>query len=61
MKLLLWCAFLLLANEIVILFNNLPLTDNKKGLNSYGLKDGDLVALQHISSVARGSLSHFQR
>lgn len=53
MKLLILCAFLHSANEIVILFNNLPLTDNKKGLNSYGLKDGDLVALQHISTVTR--------
>lgn len=43
--------FHFLANEIVILYNSRPLTDDKKGLNSYGLKDGDLVSLQHISSV----------
>lgn len=41
-----------IANEIVIVFNNQPLTDNKKSLTSYGLKDGDLVALQHLSANA---------
>lgn len=40
------------ANEIVILYNNRPLTDDKKGLNSYGLKDGDLVSIQHMSAVS---------
>lgn len=49
---LLHTAFPILANEIVILYNNRPLTDDKKGLNSYGLKDGDLVNLQHISAVS---------
>lgn len=43
--------FHFVASEIVISYNSRPLTDDKKGLNSYGLKDGDLVSLQHISSV----------
>lgn len=59
MKLLFLCTFCLLASEIVILYNNHPLTDEKKTLNSYGLKDGDLVTLQHISSVS--SRSKFDR
>lgn len=46
-----WWCIALLASEIVILYNNQPLTDDKKGLNSYGLKDGDLVSFQHLSAV----------
>lgn len=54
--------FSLSASEIVILYNNRPLTDDKKGLNSYGIKDGDLVSLQHISSIAsRGKLCNVMK
>lgn len=38
----------------MIIFNNQQLKDDKKSLSSYGLKDGDLVALQHLSPAARG-------
>lgn len=41
----------------MILFNSQPLTDDKKGLDSYGIKDGDLVTLQQISSSSSSSSS----
>ncbi|KAG5682453.1 hypothetical protein PVAND_011804 [Polypedilum vanderplanki] len=41
----------LIATEIMIFFNSQPLTDNKKTLSQYGIRDGDLVTLQHRSSA----------
>ena len=38
--------------EIVILHCGQPLTDNKKSLRDYGVKDGDVVILQHSSQHA---------
>lgn len=36
------------ATEIAIAFNGRPLLDNKKSLKEYGIKDGDVVILQHM-------------
>lgn len=35
---------------MIILFNNVPLNDDKKNLRDYGIKDGDLVTLQQVPS-----------
>lgn len=35
---------------MIILFNNVPLNDDKKNLKDYGIKDGDLVTLQQVPS-----------
>jgi DNA damage-inducible protein 1 len=52
------CALVLfLASQIMILFNSRPLTDDKKTLNQYGIRDGDLVTLQHTSAAAAGPAS----
>ena len=37
------------GNEIVIVYNGQPLTDNKKPLNAYGIKEGDVLIVQHVS------------
>lgn len=34
------------ANELIVIFNNNPLTDDKKTLNFYGVNDGDLIKLE---------------
>lgn len=36
------------ASEIAIAFNGRPLLDNKKSLKELGVKDGDVVILQHM-------------
>lgn len=36
------------APEIVIAYNGRPLMDDKKSLKEYGIKDGDVVILQHM-------------
>lgn len=36
------------APEIVIAFNGRPLMDDKKSLKDFGIKDGDVVTLQHM-------------
>lgn len=36
------------ATEIAIAFNGMPLMDNKKSLKEHGIKDGDVVILQHM-------------
>lgn len=36
------------ASEIAIAFNGMPLMDNKKSLKEHGVKDGDVVILQHM-------------
>ncbi|XP_059469573.1 protein DDI1 homolog 2 isoform X2 [Neocloeon triangulifer] len=37
------------AHEIQLSFNGMPLTDNKKTLKEYGIKEGDMLILQQIS------------
>ncbi|CAO1426666.1 unnamed protein product [Diamesa serratosioi] len=37
------------GNEIVIVYNGQPLNDNKKPLNAYGIKEGDVLIVQHVS------------
>lgn len=34
------------ANELVVIFNNVTLNDDKKTLNLYGIIDGDLIKLK---------------
>lgn len=41
------------ATEIVISFNGQPLLDDKKTLTQLGIKDGDMVMLQHIMQAAQ--------
>ncbi|XP_021708965.1 protein DDI1 homolog 2 isoform X1 [Aedes aegypti] len=41
------------ASEIVISFNGQPLLDDKKTLTQLGIKDGDVVMLQHIMQAAQ--------
>lgn len=36
------------ASEIAIAFNGRPLMDNKKSLKEHGVRDGDVVILQHM-------------
>ncbi|XP_046669766.1 protein DDI1 homolog 2-like isoform X1 [Homalodisca vitripennis] len=38
------------APEISIVHNGRPLIDNKKSMKNHGVKDGDVVVLQHIAS-----------
>lgn len=40
------------APEIMINFNGRPLMDDKKSLKDYGIKDGDIVILQHIQHAS---------
>lgn len=41
------------ASEIVITFNGQHLLDDKKTLTELGIKDGDVVMLQHIMQAAQ--------
>lgn len=36
------------ASEIAILWNGRPLHDDKRTLKSYGIKNGDMLLLQHM-------------
>lgn len=36
------------AHEIVIAFNGRPLMDDKKSLKDHGIRDGDVIILQHM-------------
>ena len=38
------------APEIVIAHNGMPLLDDKKSLKDHGIRDGDVVILQHMLS-----------
>lgn len=40
------------AEEIVLLFNGAPLTDNKKTMKDYGLVHGDVLILQKVRKAA---------
>ena len=39
------------SSEMIVLHNNQPLTDNKKGLKDYGIVDGDMLLLQHAPAA----------
>lgn len=39
------------SNEIIIVFNGLPLTDDKKSLKDHGIRDNDCVVLQHMAAL----------
>lgn len=39
------------AHEILISFNGMPLLDDKKSLKQCGIRDGDMVAMQHMLSA----------
>lgn len=41
------------AGEIVISFNGVLLSDEKKSLKDYGVADGDVVVLQHMAARLR--------
>lgn len=36
------------VHEMVIAFNGLPLMNDKKSLKDHGIRDGDVVILQHM-------------
>lgn len=36
------------ASELMVVFEGRPLIDDKKNLKSHGIKDGDVVILQHM-------------
>lgn len=40
------------STEIVIAFNGKPLLDGKKSLKEHGIRDGDVVILQHMFASA---------
>ncbi|XP_049822879.1 protein DDI1 homolog 2 isoform X3 [Aethina tumida] len=44
------------AGEIAIVFNGMPLLDNKKSLKDHGVQDGDAVILQHMQSASQASI-----
>jgi DNA damage-inducible protein 1 len=39
------------AAEIIIVFNGQPLMDLKKTLKDYGIREGDVVILQHVAAA----------
>lgn len=41
------------SNEIIIVFNGLPLIDDKKSLKDHGIRDNDCVVLQHMNNAMR--------
>lgn len=43
------------ATEIVIAYNGRPLLEDKKSLRDHGVKDGDVVVLQHMLTASRQS------
>lgn len=43
--------------EIVIVFNGRPLMDDKKSLKDLGIRDGDMVIMQHMLSGAQSQQS----
>ncbi|XP_063709552.1 protein DDI1 homolog 2 [Culicoides brevitarsis] len=48
------------SNEMVVIHKGRPLTDNKKTLKDFGVKDGDLVMLQHIMQAVESARSTMQ-
>ncbi len=44
----------IVSNEIAILWNGRPLQDEKKTLNQYGIKNGDVLLLQQMRTGQRG-------
>lgn len=49
------------AGEIAIAFNGRPLMDNKKSLREHGVKDGDVVILQHMLHSGPGSHTNMEQ
>lgn len=43
------------ASQIVIFHNGVPLQDNKKTLNAYGIKDGDVLLMQLSMPISQSS------
>ena len=49
------------AKEIVLLWNGAPLTDMKKTLNSYGIKEGEILLLQKLIAPANTQTQQSRR
>lgn len=49
------------SSEIIISFNGVLLSDEKKSLKDYGIVDGDMVVLQHMLQGLQGSQSQANR
>lgn len=43
------------ASQIVIFHNGVPLQDNKKTLNAYGIKGGDVLLMQRSMPISQSS------
>lgn len=43
------------ASQIVIFHNGVPLQNNKKTLNAYGIKDGDVLLMQRSMPISQSS------
>lgn len=49
------------ASEIAIAFNGRPLMDNKKSLREHGVRDGDVVILQHMLQSGQASNTNVEQ
>ncbi|XP_045624594.1 protein DDI1 homolog 2 isoform X2 [Procambarus clarkii] len=49
------------VGEMVVVFNAQPLTDNKKSLKDYGVKDGELIMIIRGSALFRRAAEHMQQ
>ncbi|XP_053650860.1 protein DDI1 homolog 2 isoform X12 [Cherax quadricarinatus] len=49
------------VGEMVVVFNAQPLTDNKKSLKDYGVKDGELIMIIRSSTLFRRAAEHMQQ
>uniref|UniRef100_A0A336MM03 CSON003649 protein n=1 Tax=Culicoides sonorensis TaxID=179676 RepID=A0A336MM03_CULSO len=48
------------SSEMVIIFKGRPLLDDKKSLKDFGVKEGDMVILQHIMQAVEAARSTLQ-
>ncbi|XP_071536073.1 protein DDI1 homolog 2 isoform X4 [Panulirus ornatus] len=49
------------VGEMVVVFNAQPLTDNKKSLKDYGVKDGELIMINRGSTLLRRAAEHMRQ
>ncbi|XP_076066973.1 DNA damage inducible 1 homolog rngo isoform X2 [Oratosquilla oratoria] len=49
------------ASEMILTFNARPMTDDKKPLKDYGIKDGDVVLVVRGNELLRRAAAHLQR
>lgn len=49
------------AGEMMVVFNAQPLTDDKKTLKDYGVKDGELIMVIRGTTLLRRAAEHMQQ